>query len=130
MEKPFNERGVTITRNGLSAGGQIFPLREIRDVRVVTVHKNKVVPIAISLVGIGVAVAGGIYGKPAALVVGVMLIVVGWLAWTTQDVAHRLLVMTANGEREALTSPDRAFAEHVEEMLRDALGRARATQPV
>ena len=129
MEKPFNERGVTITRNGLSAGGQIFPLRDIRDVRVVTVHKNKIVPIAISLVGIGAATAGGFSGTPAALVVGVMLVVVGWLAWTTQDVTHRLMVTTANGEeREALTSPDRAFAEHVEQVLRDALGRA--TQPV
>ena len=124
MDNTFNERGVTITRGGLSAGGQIFPLREIRDLRVVTVHKNKVVPLSISLVGVGIAIAGGLYGASAALVVGVMLVVVGALAWTTQDVTHRLMVTTANGEREALTSPDRAFAEHVAQALRDALGRA------
>jgi len=124
MENTFNERGVTIARGTLSAGGQMFPLREIRDVRVITVHKNKRVPVSISLVGVGIALTGGIYGSPAALVVGVMLIVVGALAWYTQDVTHRLLVATPNGEREALTSPDRAFAEHVEQVLRDALSRA------
>ena len=128
MENTFNERGVTLTRAGLSAGGQVFPLREIRDLRVVTVHKNKVLPLTISLIGAGAAVAGGIYGSAATLVVGVMLIVVGGLAWYTQDITHRLMVATANGEREALTSPDRAFAEHVEQAVRDAL--ARTAQPV
>lgn len=129
MENTFNERGVTITRGGLSAGGQVFPLREIRELRVVTVHKNKAVPVAISVIGTGIAIAGGIYGGAAALVVGVMLIVVGALAWKTQDVTHRLLITTAaGGEREALTSPDRAFAEHVEQAVRNAL--ARTGQPV
>lgn len=128
MENTFNERGVTITRGGLSTGGQVFPLREIRDLRVVTVHKNKVLPLSISLVGTGAALAGGICGNAAALVVGIMLFVVGALAWYTQDVTHRLMVTTASGEREALTSPDRAFAEHVERAVRNAL--ARAAQPV
>ncbi|HEY3536111.1 MAG TPA: DUF6232 family protein [Trinickia sp.] len=128
MENTFNERGVTITRGGLSAGGQMFPLREIREVRVVTVHKNKVLPVGISVLGAAAAIGGGIFGSSAALVVGVMLVVVGGLTWYTQDVTHRLIVTTANGEREALTSPDRAFAEHVERVLRDALGRS--AQPV
>jgi hypothetical protein len=100
MENTFNERGVTITRGGLSAGGQMFPLREIREVRVVTVHKNKVLPVCISVLGAAAAIAGGIYGSSAALVVGVMLVVVGGLTWYTQDVTHRLIVTTANGERD------------------------------
>lgn len=128
MENTFNERGVTITRGALSTGGQIFPLREIRDLRVVTVHKNKVLPLTVSLVGFGLAIAGGIYGSGAALVPGVMLVVVGALAWFTQDVTHRLMVTTASGEREALTSPERAFAERVEQAVRDAI--ARSAQPV
>lgn len=128
MENTFNERGVTITRAGLNAGGQIFPLREIRDLRVVTVHRNKVLPLTVSLVGFGVAIAGGIYGSGAALALGVMLVVVGALAWFTQDVTHRLMVATAGGEREALMTPERAFAERVEQAVRDAL--ARDAQPV
>lgn len=124
MENTFNERGVAITRGGLNTGGQIFPLREIRDLRVVTVHRNKALPLTVSLVGFGAAIAGGIYGSGAALVLGVMLVVVGALAWFTQDVTHRLMVTTASGEREALASPDRAFAEQVERAVRDALARA------
>ena len=34
METPFNDRGVSVTRNALSAAGQVFPLREILNVRV------------------------------------------------------------------------------------------------
>lgn len=40
MENAFNERGVMVTRNGLSAAGQIFALREIRGVEVRTVRKT------------------------------------------------------------------------------------------
>jgi hypothetical protein len=37
MDLPFNERGVSVTRNALSAGGQVFSLREVSGVRVLTV---------------------------------------------------------------------------------------------
>ncbi|CAJ4987778.1 Uncharacterised protein [Burkholderia pseudomallei] len=108
MENAFNERGVMVTRNGLSAAGQIFALREIRGVEVRTVRKNKLVPCAISLTGAAAAIAGGALGSSALLVAGVMLVVVGYLAWTTQDVTHRLIV-----EREAIMSVDREFVERV-----------------
>ena len=71
MDTPFNERGVSVTRNALSAAGQVFPLREIKDVRVVTVQKNKLVPWAISLVGAVAAVVGGLFASSAGVVVGV-----------------------------------------------------------
>ncbi len=51
MEIPFNERGVSVTRNSLSAAGQVFALREVQKVRVVTVQKNRIVPLVISLAG-------------------------------------------------------------------------------
>ncbi|MFP3560360.1 DUF6232 family protein, partial [Paraburkholderia sp. SIMBA_049] len=57
MENAFNERGVTITRNGLSAAGQVFPLRDIRNVDVVKIPKNRVVPWLISLIGVAAAIA-------------------------------------------------------------------------
>lgn len=124
MENTFNERGVAITRNGLSAGGQMFLLREIRDVRTVSVQKNKALPFTISLVGLGGAVAGGVFGSGSAVALGVMLIVVGALTWFTQDITHRLMVTTSNGEREALTSPDLDFVKRVEQTLRLALESA------
>ncbi|MEM5434445.1 DUF6232 family protein [Paraburkholderia diazotrophica] len=121
MEIPFNERGVSVTRNALSAAGQIFPLRDIRNVRVVTVHKNKVLPYAISLIGAAGAVAGGIYASPAGIVCGVMLVVVGWLTWRTQDITHRLMIQTGDAEREALSSIDLPFVERVAQTVRDVL---------
>ena len=111
MENAFNERGVMVTRNGLSAAGQVFALRDIRHVDVVKIPKNRLVPSLISLIGAAIAVAGGIAASSAALVVGVMLAVVGYLAWTTQDITYRLMVEMPDGKREALSSVDAEFVE-------------------
>ncbi len=113
METPFNDRGVSVTRNALSSAGQVFPLRDIVGVQVVTVPKNKVLPLTISLLGLVGAIVGGILNSPVGMVCGTMLVAVGWLTWATQDVTHRLMVKTATGEREALMSVDREFVERV-----------------
>ena len=126
METPFNDRGVSVTRNALSAAGQVFPLREIVSVQVVTVPKNKALPLAISLVGLVGAIAGGILRSPVGLVCGTMLAVVGWLTWATQDITHRLMVQTPNGEREALMSTDREFVERVSAAVNEAKSAAAA----
>ncbi|MFL9889806.1 DUF6232 family protein [Paraburkholderia sp. RL17-381-BIF-C] len=127
METPFNDRGVSVTRNALSAAGQVFPLRDIVSVQVVTVQKNKALPLAISLVGLAGAIVGGILRSPVGMVCGTMLAVVGWLTWATQDITHRLMVQTANGEREALMSTDRDFVERVGAAVNEA--KSTATTP-
>ncbi|HEV3423420.1 MAG TPA: DUF6232 family protein [Paraburkholderia sp.] len=129
METPFNDRGVSVTRNALSAAGQVFPLREIQNVRVVTVQKNKILPVALSVIGVIGAVAGGVFHSPAGIVCGVMLAVVGWLTWATQDITHRLIVETSSGEREALSSIDLDFVERVAQTVREAMAAAPAATP-
>jgi hypothetical protein len=124
MENPFNDRGVSVTRNALSSAGQVFPLRDIVSVQVVTVQKNKVIPITISLLGLVGGIVGGVLRAPVGIVCGVMLAVVGWLTWATQDITHRLMVQTANGEREALSSVDREFVERVGAAVNEAKGAA------
>ena len=121
MENAFNERGVAVTRNAISAGGQIFSLRDIRGTRVVTVQKNKALPLTLALAGLAGAVAGGVFSSGAGLALGVMLIGVGVLSWFTQDIVHRLIVVTPNGEREAMTSPDLDFVKRVEQIVQQAL---------
>jgi hypothetical protein len=121
MDLPFNERGVSVTRNALSAAGQVFPLREIGGVRVVTVPRNRGLPILISVAGAAGAVVGGVFRSPAGIVCGLMLVVVGWLTWISQDVTHRLIVQSGGGEREALSSLDLDFVERVATTVRDAL---------
>jgi hypothetical protein len=64
--------------------------------------------------------------SPAGLVCGIMLIVVGWLTWITQDITHRLMVKTADGEREALMSTDREFVERVSAAVQRAKTAAAA----
>ncbi|GLU33849.1 DUF6232 family protein [Trinickia caryophylli] len=126
MENSFNERGVTITRNGLSAGGQLFALRDIQALRVVTVHKNKALPLVVALIGAATAATGGVLEMGSLLVIGVMLVVVGALAWYVQDITHRLMIRTATGEREALTSTDIEFVERVGQAVHDALARTQS----
>lgn len=129
MDTPFNDRGVSVTRNALSAAGQVFPLREIQNVRVKTVPKNKVLPVAISVIGLIGAITGGVFWSPAGIVCGVMLVAVGWLTWATQDVTHRLIVQTSGGEREALLSVDLDFVERVAQTVREAMASAPAATP-
>jgi len=124
MENAFNERGVTVTRNGLSAAGQVFALRDILGVEVVTIQKNKAMPASISLIGAAVTAAGAAYSSSAALVVGVMLVVVGYLTWKSQDVTYRLIVNTPAGKREALSSVDLDFVDRVARVVRDAQAAA------
>jgi hypothetical protein len=124
MENAFNERGVTVTRNGLSAAGQSFALRDILGVEVVTIQKDKVMPASISLVGAATAAAGAVYSSSAALVVGVMLVVVGYLTWKWQDVTYRLIIDTAAGKHEALSSVDLDFVDRVARVVRDAQAAA------
>jgi Family of unknown function (DUF6232) len=128
METPFNDRGVSVTRNALSSAGQVFPLRDIVEVRVVTVQKNKVLPLTISLFGLVSVIVGGVFRSPVGMVCGVMLIVVGWLTWVTQDITHRLMVQTANGEREALMSTDREFVVRVSTAVHEAKAAATAAK--
>ncbi|MFL9865043.1 DUF6232 family protein [Paraburkholderia fungorum] len=126
MDTPFNDRGVSVTRNALSSAGQVFPLRDIVDVQVITVQKNKVLPYTISVLGLVGAIVGGILRSPVGMVCGTMLIVVGWLTWATQDITHRLMVQTGNGLREALMSTDREFVERVAGAVHEAKAAAAA----
>ena len=121
MELPFNERGVSVTRSALSVAGQVFALRDVEDLRVVTVARNRVVPWTLSLLGAAGLVAGLVFGSAAGVVCGAMMIVVGWLTWITQDVTHRLVVVTGGVEREALSSTEREFVERVAGVVRAAL---------
>ncbi|HTH60036.1 MAG TPA: DUF6232 family protein [Paraburkholderia sp.] len=122
MELPFNERGVSVTRTALSVAGQVIALRDVEDLHVVKVPRNRVVPWVLSLAGVAGLVGGLWFGSAVAIVCGAMMIVVGWLTWITQDVTYRLIVMTDGEEREALSSVDPAFVEHVAEVVRDAMG--------
>ncbi|SAK52849.1 hypothetical protein AWB81_01058 [Caballeronia arationis] len=120
-EPPFNERGVTLSRAGLSAAGQMFPLRDLRSARVVRIARKKPLPIIMAAIGFATLVAGAITGSGPALVLGVMIAVVGYLSWITQDVIYQLLVTTPDGEREVLITKDQEFADRVAGLVHQAI---------
>ena len=121
MDTPFNERGVTLSRAGLSASGQMIPLRDLRAARVVMIPRKKPLPIILGLIGLFVLGAGIATGAGAALVLGAMIAVVGYLSWITQDVIYQLMVTTPDGEREVLITKDQEFADKVAALVGDAV---------
>jgi Family of unknown function (DUF6232) len=118
---PFNERGITLSRTGLSASGQLFPLRDLGGATVVRVPRQKPLPVFISIIGAIVAVAGAVVGSGPALVLGIMIVVVGYLSWITQDVVFRLYVSTPEGEREVFQTKDQEFADRVAVLVRETI---------
>lgn len=124
MENTLDERGVAVTRKGLSVPGQFFSLQEIRSVAVHTHGRKKGLPSVIAAVGAGTVLAGAMLGSGAVLVLGGMLAVIGWLTWVTQGVTYSLWLEMPGGPREALESPDREFIERIASTLghaKDAL---------
>jgi hypothetical protein len=130
---PFNERGITFARAGLSASGQLFPLRDLRSATVRRVPKQKPLPIAVGVIGIIVAATGGILGSGPALLLGIMVAAVGYLSWITQDVIYRMYVTVPDGEREVFTTKDEEFAQRVAALVNEAVAvqaAAKATPTV
>lgn len=127
MDTPFNERGVTLSRAGLSASGQMIPMRDLRTARVIRIPRQKPLPVIIALIGLAGLGAGIVTGSGAALVLGVMTVVVGYLTWITQDVIFQLMVATPEGEREVLITKDQEFADKVAALVGDAVAKHAAS---
>ncbi len=130
METPFNERGVTLSRAGLSASGQMIPLRDLCAACVVKVERKKPLPVGLAIIGLIGLGAGIATGSGAALMLGLMIVVVGYLSWITQDVIYQLMVETPDGEREVLITKDQEWADKVAALVGDAVQRhAAAAKP-
>jgi hypothetical protein len=123
MDTPFNERGVTLSRAGLSASGQMIPLRDLRAARVVRIDRKKALPVILAIIGLAVLGAGIASGSGASLVIGVMIVVVGYLTWITQDTIFQLMVDTPDGEREVLITKDQEFADKVAALVANAVAK-------
>src|SRR5580692_4790308 len=103
----FNENGVTVTATAVNIPGQPLRISDIRSTRIVSDKRGLALPISISVVGLILLVIGFVRTSGAFWVPGIMLLVVGWLAWWTQDTKHRLFVGTeSKGDVEALVSAD------------------------
>ena len=110
----LSENGVTVTETAVNIPGQPLRISDIRSMRVMSEKRGLALPISISVIGVILVVIGFLKASGAFWVPGVMLAVVGWLAWKSQDTRHRLFVTTeSKGEVEALWSADLAFVQRV-----------------
>jgi hypothetical protein len=53
----------------------------------------------------------------------VMIVVVGYLTWITQDTIFQLMVDTPDGEREVLITKDQEFADKVAGLVANAVAK-------
>lgn len=119
----LNENGVTVSETAVNIPGQPLRINDIRSTRVVSDKRRLVLPVTISVIGLILLVIGFVRTSGALWVPGIMLAVVGWLAWSAQDARHRLYVVTeSKGEVEALVSADLAFLERVAGAIQTARG--------
>ncbi|RKP45039.1 DUF6232 family protein [Pararobbsia silviterrae] len=119
----FNENGVSVTETAVNIPGQPLRISDIRSTRVVSDARRFALPVSISIIGLVLVVIGFIRTSGAFWVPGIMLVVVGWLAWWAQDTKHRLFVGTeSKGEVEALVSADLAFLHRVVAAIDGARG--------
>ena len=126
----FNENGVSVSETAVNIPGQPIRIADIRAVRVAADKNRVVLPISISVVGLVLLVIGFMRASGAFWVPGLMLTVVGWLAWWTQDTQNRLYVDTlSKGEIEALASADPAFIERVAAAIATARAAKESPDP-
>ncbi len=119
----FNENGVSVSETAVSIPGQPLRISDIQAVRIASDKRGIVLPACISVIGLILLVISFVRASGAFWVPGIMLAVVGWLGWRTQDTKHRLYAQTiSKGEVEALVSSDPLFLERVA----DAIATARA----
>ncbi|HTJ95794.1 MAG TPA: DUF6232 family protein [Pararobbsia sp.] len=117
----FNENGVTVSETAVNIPGQPLRISDIRSTRVRSDTRRFILPSSISVIGVILLIIGFVRMSGAFWVPGIMLAVVGWLAWSSQDTRHRLFVMTeSKGEVEALVSADLAFLERVASAIQTA----------
>jgi membrane-bound ClpP family serine protease len=126
----LNENGVTVTETAVNIPGQPLRIGDIRSTRVATDKRGVALPVSISVIGAILLVIGFMRASGAFWVPGIMLVVVGWLAWWTQDTRHRLFVTTeSKGEVEALVSADIGFLERVVAAIQSARDAKQQSAP-
>jgi hypothetical protein len=124
MEEIFYDKnGVRVSTARLATPGGQYPLEEIREARIVEGRRALRVPLSLSLAGLAGMIAGVVQVSGAALVVGTMLLVVGWLTWVTQAVLHRIVLDTPSAEVEAVAWRDRAEVGALHEAICGALAQ-------
>ena len=112
----FNARNVNVTNARFIAQGQTYAMSGITSIKSYQQDPSRVSPIVVFLIGGVFAIAGGV-----ATFIGLGIIALAIVMWASQKKTFSVLLNTASGESEALTSDDSRFISQVVEALNEAI---------
>ena len=126
----FDEAGIKITSARMVVPGQVHSLRDVQAVHAVVSRHDRVLPLIIMTPGLVLGVGGLFRQSGAAAFLGLMLLVVGGIAWRFQDIVHRVILTGPAGETVALVNPDLVLVERVVIATSAALVERRSIEPL
>lgn len=117
----FNASGVTITPTRAIMGGRTYVMSNITSVTVRITHPRRAGGYFILFIGACGCLAGLADQNGATIVIGLVLIAVGYLKGIAAKDTHHVYLGSASGEGEAISSHDRAFIDGIVDALNEAI---------
>ena len=112
----FNEGGITVTNSRFVVPGQTYTMSGVTSIKSVRHDPSKKWPIILLGIGIIMLLSGGDAAVPALL-----LIVAGVVWLYLIKPTYGVVLSSASGETEALTSKDGGYINRIVNALNDAI---------
>jgi hypothetical protein len=109
----FDEAGITVTNTRLVVPGQVHSLRDVQAAHVLLSRHDRAVPMTLMIAGVALGATGLFIASGAGAFLGLMMVVVGWIAWRFQDIVHRVILVGPAGEVVAFVNADAALVQRV-----------------
>jgi len=110
----YDDRGVTVTNARFIVYGRTYAMSGVTSVSTHAVDPSRKGPLILGLVGLVCSLAG-------KWLVGIPLVALAIFWWTRQKPTLTILLSTAAGEVQAVSSQDAGFIFAVEEALNNAI---------
>ena len=112
----FNENGVTVTNSRFITPGQTYAMSGVTSIRKLKITPSYKAPIITAIIGF-ISLGFGDSG----IAIGILLIIAG-IAWFILNKPTFVVVLSsASGEQEALSSKDEEFISRVVNALNEAI---------
>ncbi|MGH8647105.1 MAG: DUF6232 family protein [Gammaproteobacteria bacterium] len=112
----LDEGGVSITNSRFMVAGQTYAMSGITSVKAVTHNPSRKGPIILVAIGLVAMLAG-----KEAIIGGLLFLAAGVAWWVLQKPKYVVVLHSASGEAEALTSKDGGFISKVVNALNQAI---------
>lgn len=118
-EQTFLEEGeVTVTNSRFVVPGQTYAMSGVTSVKSTVYNPSRIGPIILIVLGILGMIIGA---KSGALPGGIILLVIGIAWWVLKKPKYSIMLSSASGEVEALTSKNKGFILRVVDAVNEAI---------